>query len=194
MSKRSFLLSILALILITSCADLSLMFKGKDNEAPPGYQITQIANPKLDAERFHGKIKLNYKTYASLLIEAEEKIKNEMLSDKDAKLLKDSIPKGGVANIWIFRNSVQAANLKVFDYIIFKNSKEISRFAGGSTSSVRGIVPSRPTNIGDNIDNRYWINIQSLDIPVEFNNGDSITIYVLDKLENARDEFTLVAK
>lgn len=180
-------LGLLMAVLLTSCAQMSLV--GQDNESNAKYKITQVENPKANHWEGSGKVKLEYKDHTELSAKAEEKIKNEMMSEKDATDLRNSIPKGGYAYVYIFRITIDTAKLKSFNYVLMKNGKEWFRYAGGSGTSARDNIPSTPSHSG--VDGRYWSNIDLIRFPEELKSDDSIQIIAMDTIIGGRDEFTL---
>lgn len=180
-------LCLLSLVVLSSCAQMS--FVGQDNESNSKYKITQVENPKANHWQGSGKIKIEYKDYAELSAKAEEKIKNEMMNEKDATELRNSIPKGGYAYIHIFRITIDTAKLNSFNYVVMKNGKEWFRYTGGSGASARDNIPSTPSHVG--VDGRWWTNLDLIRFPEELKSGDSIQVIAMDTIVGGRDEFTI---
>lgn len=175
-------------ILFVSCAHMT----GQDNKAESGFSVAQVDNPKVNAVNANGKIKVEYESYASILSKAEEKIRNELLSKKDAEILIKSIPPGGRFIVYIFRLTAETGNLRNFSYVIYKDKKEISRFEGGAKSSALNTVPNIPTNSG--WDGRYWTNLETVDVLTKLSNKEELGLFVIDKAMGGRDEFTMSLK
>lgn len=182
------LILLIVLILTTSCAH----YMGSDNEALPIYKITQIENPKENRFAGGGKIKIEYENYEQVKAERIKRNQNEMIAPKEAEARLAAIPKGGYIIVRIYRSTVETGNLKNFSYVLQKNDKEILRFEGGSMSRGVDTVPSTPSNYG--IDGIFWTNIESIPVPEEFNKGDSIKLFAIDKFRAERDEFTIEFK
>lgn len=166
-------------------------FVGTLNESNGKYSITQVDNEKENFAHGGGYLKIEYKDIAENTEWVETKIKNEMLSDKDAKDLRASIPKGGHIYVRIFRRIIDSANLKNFSYVVMKNEKEIIRQEGGKYSNAVDTVPSRPSGVG--IDGAFWSNTEIIPLSEAFEKGDVIKLFAIDKM-GGRDEFTLSFK
>jgi len=162
---------------------------GKDNESNSKYKITQVENPKANHWGGTGKVKLEYKDFSELSAKTEEKIKNEMMAEKDANELRKSIPKGGYVYMHIYRITIDTAKLNSFNYVIMKNGKEWFRYTGGANASARDNIPSTPSQYG--VDGRYWSNMDMIGLPEEIKLDDSIQIIAIDTIVGGRDEFTL---
>jgi hypothetical protein len=175
-------------IIASSCAHML----GASNQSDKNYQISQLDNPKTGYTTGNGHIRVKYEDYEQLSKAAEEKVKNELLSDEKAKEIRLQTPKGGWFVVKIFRPTVDTGNLKNFSYIIFKNGKEMSRFEGGSSFNAVDSVPSTPSYSG--LDGNLWTNTDIIELKFPFTKEDNIGLYVADKLIGGRDEFNLSYK
>lgn len=170
---------------IVGCAGMMDAMKGQQNYAPDNVQVSQVENAKTK-EAFYGKVKISYTAAVQLKADADKKISNELLGDKEAKALKSSIPKGGRIVVHIFRPTVETASTANFNYVLRKNGKEILRKEG-----IKGIqsVASTPSHYGP--DGSYWTNIDLIDVPEEVRSSDKLELFVADRVYNERDVFTL---
>lgn len=175
------------LVVFTSCSHMSHQMNGMTNKAAEKYQVSQIENDKVTLD--DGKIRIEFEEYSKIVDRVQSKITNEMLKESDAKKLLSSIPKGGFAHVYIFRDTVDTANTKWFSYVIHQNGKEIQRILGMTGTDS---VPTVPSHWG--IDGRYWTNIESIPLKETFKDSDTYEVFVIDKLSNGRDQFKITYK
>lgn len=171
----------LGLAFLFSCASMV-------GKVPTGYSLTKIENKEKPEMSGYGAVRASYTTAEENLASLEQKIKNEMLSEEKAKSLKDNAPKGGYFYVEIFRSDVETASLNMFSYIVFKNGKEVFREEANKDELPSAIVADPPHSY--NTYATHWRNSDIVNIPVTFIEGDTIQLFVIDKL-GGRDEFTL---
>lgn len=174
-------LNALILASLISCATMSPV-------APTGYEITKIENKEKPTMSGYGSVKVTYQARDTYAAGTEERIKNEMLAEKEASELRSMIPKGGMFYIEIFRRTAESASLNMFTYIYFKNGKEIYREEANKGKLPGNIVAKTPHSKGEY--NYHWWNEDIAYVPFEFNEDDIVQFFVVDKT-GGRDEFTL---
>lgn len=130
-----------------------------------------------------GIIELTYESSKQLNIDADKKIRNEMLDDKGAQKIKSLIPNGGRLVFSIYQLTIGAANTEYFSYVVKINGEELYRKDGQPR------IPSTPTHYGSK--GVFWRNLDYIDLKNEIQIGDSIEVFVINKLSDTRDVFSI---
>jgi len=181
-------LLLIALALI-GCSQMKADFMGNQNNSDENFVIQQVPNGKSNFWAEGGEVKITYTSYSELIDQANREISNKMLNEKEAAKLTSSIPKGGKIFIHIFRLTIERASMNSFTFLLKKNGNEILRYNGKNNIHNVPRAPYQTNSKGNT-----WSNTEIIDLDFEFNKQDTIELFVMDNIDQLRDEFTIKHK
>ena len=166
------------ILLLTGCATMG-QIAGIPVNIGHGYTINQKYNEKCPFCKLVG---IEYKDYQTVYNERVNELDNRLADEKTRRSEIDTISAGGMIIITIQRYTIEAANTRNFEYVIFENDVEVFRQHG---------TPSVPNYTVNSSGTTTWWNIEVISLPNVIK--DNITLYVIDNLGGGRDEFKITS-
>ncbi len=138
-----------------------------------GFNIIQQKSSKM--EDGHGATRIEYKPYELVIEQFKQREKLKMTPEGKITEKIKSIGKGGYVLVHIDRLTIGAANTKIFNYVVSKDSKVLQRIKG------KHRLPRPPKNRRG-----FWTNIDVIEIKNSI--GNDFNFYVIDPVYG-REEF-----
>tara|TARA_R110000823_G_scaffold246948_2_gene370812 strand:+ start:5102 stop:5617 length:516 start_codon:yes stop_codon:yes gene_type:complete len=162
------------LITLSGCAALDKMAGLPVNEGN-GYNITH------DRKIYGGGVHIEYRDPEFLESEIKAQMENRMASDSELQQALGRIPEGGRILVRYEALTIEAANTKWLEYVLFKDDEEIYRRSG------RNKIAQVPTSYSGGIG--FWWNIDSVDLhqPITA----PFELVVVSNLKEQRDTFKI---